>query len=233
VTGLGTEISEAVVWVSQRGGSTSSHLVTAASPSVHLPRESRPLASFTEYVGLGITHILKGADHLLFLLLLVLTLRRVSAVLWAETAFTLSHSLSFSAAALGWVRVSPQAAEACIALSLLLLALDVERRGARAASTRSGAATALLFGFVHGLGFAGGLREAAMPDQNVAWALLGFGAGVEVGQVAFLAVVLGGFYLLARSRYHFAVAVTSAYAAGGLAVFWLIERVLMCIDVPR
>src|SRR5262249_9451731 len=137
------------------------------------------------------------------------------------------------AAALGWIRVSPEAAEACIALSLLLLALDVERGGAPAVSTRSGAATALLFGLVHGLGFAGGLREAGMPDQNVAWALLGFGAGVEIGQLSFLAVVLGGSWLIARGRFHRMTALAGAYAAGGLSMFWLIERGLRCIQAPR
>src|SRR5205809_535397 len=115
-----------------------------------------------DYVRLGIAHILHGADHLLFLLALVLYVRRPRAVLVTETAFTLSHSLSFSAVALGWVHVFAPTAEACIALSLVLVALDVGRAHAERDAARQGAAIALVFGLVHGLGFAGALSEVGL-----------------------------------------------------------------------
>ncbi len=233
VEGLGTTITEAVVWVSRSDGATSSHLLTPAEATFRIPSQSRPLARLTEYVPLGMKHILAGADHLLFLLLLVFTLRRPKAVLWAETAFTLSHALSFSAAALGWIHVSKEAAEACIAASLLLLALDVERKGLPAPSTRAGASLALVFGLVHGLGFAGGLSELGMPSQDVGWALVGFAAGVEIGQVLFLVVALLISYLLSRSRFYFQTTFLVAYAAGGFAAFWFIERVIECLGVAR
>lgn len=225
VTGLGTEISEAVVWVSQSNGTTSSHLLTPAEPIFRIPATSRALANFTEYVPLGVRHILEGADHLLFLLLLVLLLRRPKSVLVAETAFTLSHGLSFSAAALGWIHVSKEATEACIAMSLLLLALDVERKDKAPPSPNATAALALVFGLVHGLGFAGGMAELGMPSQNIGWALLGFGVGVEVGQIMFLAVALVLSHFLSRSRFSFHSTVVLTYLAGGLAAYWLLDRV--------
>ena len=159
----------------------------------------------------------------------MLLLSRVRSVLLAETAFTLSHSLSFSATALGWLHVSSTAAEACIALSLVLLAADVRVRGAPPPARARGAWLALVFGLVHGLGFAGGLRGIGLPEHAVAPALVSFGAGVELGQVAFLAVVLGGpasgSGTRASSR---APKIVAVYAAGSVSMWWLFERTAVC-----
>lgn len=231
VKGLGETISEAVVWVSQHDGTTSSHLLSAALPTMKIPAASAARTTLLDYVPLGVKHIFAGADHLLFLLLLVLLLRRPKPVILAETAFTLSHGLSFSAAALGWIHVSKEATEACIAMSLLLLALDVERKDKAAPSSSSVAALALVFGLVHGLGFAGGMVELGMPAQNVGWALLGFGLGVEVGQVAFLAVALVVAHFLLRGRFSFHATMVLTYLAGGLAAYWFLDRVRDCLGV--
>ena len=223
IEGLGPIISEAVVWTSLADGTTSSHLVTTDAPSCTLP--SAHVSSWRvarDYVGLGVRHIATGADHLLFLLALVLALKRVRAVLLAETAFTLSHSLSFSASALGWVHVSSGAAEACIALSLVLVALDIGRT--EEPSARRGAALAFVFGLVHGLGFAGGLAEIGMPASAIPAALVGFAGGVEIGQVAFLAIVLVLFALARRTRAGRLAPTLGAYAVGIVGCFWLFER---------
>jgi HupE / UreJ protein len=229
VNGLGETISEAVVWVTQHDGSSSSHMLTPGQPTVRVPARSSARTTFGEYIPFGVRHIFAGADHLLFLLLLVFSLRRVKPVLIAETGFTLSHGLSFSAAALGWIQVSKEATEACIALSLLLLALDVQRKDRPAPSDRSVALLALVFGLVHGLGFAGGMSELGMPAAHVGWALLGFGVGVEVGQVAFLAFALLFIYFLELSRFSFHVTLGMTYLAGGLAAYWFLDRVRDCL----
>jgi hydrogenase/urease accessory protein HupE len=224
--GLGPVLSEAVVWIRQADGTTASHLLSRDEPSWTLPTRGGAVGVARQYVSLGVAHILTGWDHLLFLVLLVLTLRRPRAVLLAETAFTASHAISFTATALGWIHVSPPAAETCIALSLVLVALDVgsgERPRALA-----GAGLAFVFGLVHGLGFAGGLSEVGLPDRDVGVALLGFASGVEIGQVAFLAVVLFVVHFAERLRAWPRVAIAGAYASGGLATSWLIERALAC-----
>jgi len=125
IHGLGPVVSEVVVWTTFADGTTSSRIVQPGDPRFELRSSASGASVVREYVRLGVVHILTGWDHLLFLLLLVLLLRRARSVLFAETAFTLSHSLSFSATALGWIHVSSSAAEACIALSLVLLAADV------------------------------------------------------------------------------------------------------------
>jgi hypothetical protein len=227
VRGLGPVVSDAVLWMSFADGTTASRILQPGDPRFELRSGASGWPVVRQYARLGVVHILTGYDHLLFLGLLVLLLRRVRSVLLAETAFTLSHSVAFSATALGWIAVSPAAAEACIALSLVLLAADV-RPWQQAPKAWRGAALALVFGLVHGLGFAGGLREIGLPEHAIAPALVSFGAGVELGQVAFLAVVLGALHLVRRACSVARLSTVAAYAAGALSAWWLIERVVLC-----
>jgi hydrogenase/urease accessory protein HupE len=232
VTGLGPIVSEAILVVSLHDGQRVSRVLTTAEPSFVLPSTQSGPAVARSYVRLGVVHILTGYDHLLFLLSLVLLLRRARSILLAETAFTVSHSISFSATALGLIRVSAPAAEAAIALSLVLVALDIGREGA-AASARSGAAMAFVFGLVHGLGFAGGLAEIGLPEAHVPLALLGFAGGVEIGQVAFLAVLLVVLHLASRrlpERRLLAGARWGSLLIGAVASYWLIERTLVVLS---
>lgn len=225
VEGLGPIVTQAIVLYAAADGRSGSSIVRAASPTLVLPRRPSAAAVAREYLASGVVHILRGYDHLLFLLLLVLQLRTIGAVLVAETAFTLSHSLSFSATALGWLHVSPLAAEACIALSLVLMALDI--RPGVAAPARRGASMALVFGLVHGLGFAGALAEVGLPDGEVALALAAFAGGVEIGQVAVLALLLATLHPARAPRLAWLARLEplALSAIGGVSMFWLFERV--------
>jgi hypothetical protein len=228
VTGLGPIVSEAVIFVTFQDGTSTSTCATPGNPAWTIPgaAEAGMVSVAGRYVVLGIEHIATGADHLLFLFALVLCLRTVRAVMLAETAFTLSHTLSFSASALGWVRVSATAAEACIAVSLVLVALDVGRplRPGRDAPWKT-AGLAFAFGLVHGLGFAGGLAEIGLPATAVPAALAGFASGVELGQVAFLAIAVALLALARRApRVSRAAVQLGTYAVGGVGAFWLVER---------
>jgi hypothetical protein len=122
------------------------------------------------------------------------------------------------------VHVRPAPVEACIALSLVLLALDVKATPSGRPAWQ-GAAAALVFGLVHGLGFAGGLRETGLPDAHVAVALLGFGAGIEIGQVAALALMLGVVAAASRVRVFPRLVGVATVAVGSVAMFWLATRV--------
>ena len=231
IEGLGPLVNEAIVLYAFADGRTGSAVVRASEPTLVLPEAESVWTVAASYVGLGIAHIATGYDHLLFLLLLVLQLRRVRPVILAETAFTLSHSLSFGATALGLVRVSPAAAEACIALSLVLMALDI--RPDRPAPALRGASLALVFGLVHGLGFAGALREVGLPDHDVAVALLGFAGGVELGQIAFLAgalVLLGAIARARPLRGLLRLEPALVVGLGGVSTYWLIQRFVVCLN---
>jgi hypothetical protein len=224
--GLGGSVTDGVVWASLADGRVVSHVVSSSSPSWTIPAPGGDGVG-REYVRLGVEHIATGADHLIFLVLLVLAVRRLRAVLVAETFFTLSHCATLAATSLGLLRVPAQAAEACIALSLVFVAVAVVRGDAM--PPRSAAITAFVFGGVHGLGFAGGLREIGFPEEHVVRALCGFAAGIEVGQVlvvlATLALVSGLERLGAQGRARLGL----AYAAGGLACFWFFERLTLCL----
>lgn len=228
--GLSPLVSDGVVWARYSDGSTHSHVLSKDEPSWTLPKTSGAAGVARDYVKLGVVHILTGYDHLLFLVLLVLALKSWRNVLLAETAFTASHSLSFTATALGWIHVSQNVAEACIALSLILVALDASKPGAPIPSRMAGAGLAFIFGLVHGLGFAGGLREIGLPEHDVATALVSFGIGVECGQVLFLAVVLIAVHYAKRARFWPRMSLAGAYASGATASFWLIQRLVVCFS---
>jgi len=225
VAGMGPVVSEAVIFVTIVDGSSTSACVTPGSPTWRIPGAPDGMVTVAgRYVALGVEHIATGADHLLFLLALVLCLRRLGAVMLAETAFTLSHTLSFSASALGWIHVSAAAAEACIAVSLVLIALDVGRPTRESHWKTAGLAFA--FGLVHGLGFAGGLAEIGLPATAVPAALIGFAGGVELGQIAFLIFAVAALAALERApRLARAAVHAGAFAIGGIGWFWLFERI--------
>jgi hypothetical protein len=151
----------------------------------------------------------------------------VKAVLVAESAFTLSHSVAFTATALGWIDVPSAAAEAAIALSLVMLALDAHRSQVaprRRMSAQAGARLALLFGAVHGLGFAGGLAELGVPRDARLPALAGFACGVEVAQLAALLICVGVNAMAARFTLSRPLTSVTTYAVGISGSFLFLDR---------
>lgn len=230
--GLGIDgrgITEAAVVINFANNQHISHVLTVSSPTWQIPHVHSGWHTGWQYVRLGTAHVLQGADHLLFLVLLVLLLGTVKRVLLAETAFTVSHSISFGATAMDVVHVSPHAAEVCIALSLLLLALEVPWDAPQQIpSWTQTIALPLVFGLVHGLGFAGGLREIGIPEQWVGSALIGFGAGVECGQLLFLLLLLGVARIVTRTPWQRCMTIGTTYAVGALATYWFIDRLILC-----
>ena len=136
---------------------------------------------------LGIEHILSGLDHLLFLAALLIRVESWTAVLKVITAFTLAHSLTLALAVFGLFVLPDRLVESAIALSVVYAAL-VNFRDRPEGGSRWVAA--FLFGLVHGLGFSGVLRQMNLPDEGVAWLLLQFNLGVEIGQAMAAGVAL-------------------------------------------
>jgi hydrogenase/urease accessory protein HupE len=152
-------------------------------------------AAFATFVSLGAGHILLGADHLLFLLTVLVVGAGWRYWLTVVTTFTLAHSITLTLAALGWLRVAPAVAEPVIAASIVLMAVFNLRGGGM--HLRRRAALVFVCGLVHGLGFAGALEE--IGGAGLDWVrLAGFNVGVELGQVAFVGAALGVLALLRR-----------------------------------
>lgn len=210
------------------------HRLTPNAPAFTVPPPQGPFARFAEYFRLGIDHILGGLDHLLFVFVLLLLIRRAGPLLAAITAFTVAHSVSLGAATLGWIVVPAPPVEAVIALSIVVLAAELAQppgQGLRL-TERFPWTVAFLFGLLHGLGFAGALLDIGLPEGDVPLALLAFNLGVEVGQLMFIAAVLAARLFLARLLRGGAPVLTpgspslriTAYAIGTLASVWMIDR---------
>lgn len=172
-----------------------------------------------QYFAFGVEHILTGWDHLVFVLLLCLIATGWTLVKLV-TAFTIGHSVTLAAAATGWINVPGPPVEACIALSIVIVAREAILQRAN----RESYLIIVAFGLLHGLGFAGALREAGFESAGLLTSLLGFNLGVEVGQLLFVAAALivgaiGGRWL---SRH--TAGPLLAYSIGGLGVFWVLER---------
>ena len=181
------------------------------------------------YLVLGVEHILGGVDHLLFVLALLLIVHGGRRIVATVTAFTLAHSLTLVAATLGWVRVPGPPVEAMIALSIVFVATEVVHglRGRPGLTARAPWVVAFSFGLLHGFGFAGALAEVGLPQTAIPVALLMFNVGVEVGQLFFVACLLG-LRTLAWGPVSMAPRWTvnvPPYAIGTVAMFWVIERV--------
>ena len=185
------------------------------------------LAGAVEYVILGTTHIFAGADHLLFLLALLLLAPRPGALVRIATLFTIGHSATLALAATDTIVVDPALAELAIALTLVIAARELHR--APAAGVMPGhrlQGTALAFGLVHGLGFAGALDLIGLPSGRLVVSLAAFNLGVEIGQVALL---LAGWIVLGAVRRAWAgsmalVARSAALLTGSAGVFWCLQR---------
>ncbi len=146
---------------------------------------------------LGVEHILTGADHLVFLLGLILVGGRLRSLVGVVTAFTLAHSITLALATLSVLTPSPRLVEPAIALSIAYV--GVENFFVKDASKRW--RITFPFGLIHGFGFAGALREIALPRGQIPIALVSFNLGVEVGQFAVLAVALPAILAARRSRW--------------------------------
>lgn len=216
------------------GGTTRTVVLGPQVRQWQLPEVPGTWTVARQYTVLGVEHILGGVDHLLFVLGLLLLARQPRRILFAVTGFTIAHSITLSAAALGVLRVPVPPTEAAIALSILFLAREALRERQDSLAWRHPVVVSLIFGLLHGLGFASALGEVGLPDGEVAVALLFFNLGVELGQIAFIiAVVVLAMVLLRSLRWLRSSASLQeqasrvvAYGIGIPACLWFVERTL-------
>lgn len=224
--GLDATGTQALVRVVFADGRVVRHLLDAERPTLRIPRAETRSALAADYVALGLEHLLRGPDHLLFVVGLCLLLQRWRRLLPAVTAFTLGHSLTLAMAVLGLVRVPPAPTELAIAGSVVLLAAELARAPAAAPGllARHACALPFAFGLLHGLGFAGALDQAGVPAREIPLALVSFNVGIELGQLLVVpAALLLARGLLPAAAPSWARALPS-YAIGTLAASWCFER---------
>ena len=227
IAGPGSLTLAVVVRVTLVDGRAVQSVLSSGHPMVTIPRRPRPCDVVRDYGRLGIEHILYGADHLLFVFGLVLLSGTARRLLGTVGAFTVGHSITSSLAALGIVALPSRLIEVAIATSVLALAVELARRPAPPTLVqRQPWMMAVVFGLLHGLGFAGALREAGLPVGEIPLALLSFNAGIEVGQIAFVLAVLAPLCAARRLRRHAPTWLhhIPVYGMGSLAGYWWLAR---------
>lgn len=202
-----------------------------------LPQASTASAVMSQYTRLGIDHIWKGWDHLLFLVCLLWIAGDLRRIMITVTGFTLAHSVTLALSALQVIRIPIPPVEAAVALSIVFLAREILVDRHDTLTWRHPVAVSASFGLLHGLGFAAVLGEIGLPQDQVLTGLLFFNLGVEIGQLVFVAGVAalyGSVLMVARQVSAMplrgkgllaAIRLPAAYAIGLVSCYWLIDRV--------
>jgi hypothetical protein len=233
VEGLESFSTDVLVRVQHANGGVETHVLKPVQPTVTLRSAGDTRRGVGAYLYLGIEHILLGVDHLLFVLGLLLIVRDRWMLVKTVTAFTIAHSITLAVATFGVATVAAAPLNAAIALSILFLGPEIVRVWRRETSftIRHPWVVAFAFGLLHGFGFASGLAQLGLPRAEIPLALLLFNAGVEIGQLVFVIVVLlleRAFRLLAL-HWPTMVARLPGYVVGTLGAYWTIQRVAILL----
>jgi len=229
VEGIGQTYSAALVKVFWLDGGSRVYTFTAAQRTAQLFGSAEDKRGMSEiaraYTVLGVEHILTGFDHLLFVLALLFLVGFNRRLLFTITAFTLAHSLTLALSALGLLTLRSPPVEATIALSIVLVAAEA-LHGRRTLARRWPALVAFMFGLVHGLGFAGALKEIGLPQNHLPVALFTFNVGVELGQLLVVGVAYVIYRLFAGRPALVPTRAPALYAIGAVAAYWSIGRIV-------
>jgi hypothetical protein len=223
--GLSPE-TQLIVVLRDSGGSASPQVLSGASEYVLSWRGHRSLLrTALDYGALGVWHVVTGLDHLLFMLALVLMRPALRPLVRIATVFTLGHSATLALAATGRIAIDAALAEPAIALTLIVAARELCLRSAdRGASLLRWEATALVFGLIHGLGFAGALEEMGIPTGQAIPALAAFNVGVEVGQIAVIGAALVVLRILTLRPATALLSRAVPHVVGAAGVYWCFVR---------
>jgi len=227
VDGFADSSINVVVRVVRADGAVHHAILDTGKPQLTIAAQEEESHSFFEYLMLGVGHLLTGWDHMTFVLGLLVLFGWHRRLIAAVTAFTLGHSLTLALSVLGIVSVPMAAVEALIALTIVVLALEIDS-GGRGPVWRHPWALPGALGLLHGLGFASVLFDAGLPPDEIPLALLGFNLGLEIGQLGVIAAAALCFSAVRTSlpptwQNNRTV---PAYVIGSLAAFWVIERIV-------
>jgi len=228
VEGLGKSYSALLFNIKWREGEKRVYTLTAAQPHIFLfggPNDERETLEIAKaYVGLGIEHILTGWDHLCFVFSLLLLVSFKKRLISTITFFTLAHSITLALSALDIFTLRAAPVEVTIALSIMLVCYEALKTQS-SLTHRWPEVVAFAFGLLHGMGFAGALKEIGLPAENIFVALLTFNVGVEIGQ---LAVILLSWLLYKMWQrwvdVSFNPRASFLYVIGGFSMFWTVSR---------
>ena len=237
IRGLENTVTDVLTRIQFLDGTVAINVLQPSSPALVVPERQTALALARNYILYGIQHIVFGIDHLLFVLGLLLIVGDRWTLVKTITSFTVAHSITLAVATLGFAHAPVEPLNAAIALSILFLGPEIARiwRGETSLTIRRPWLVAFIFGLLHGFGFAGALTGAGLPRADLAVALLTFNLGVEIGQIAFVLLVV----LLERSFHQLDIgwppwlARMPGYLIGSAGAFWTIQRTAILLGVMR
>ncbi len=235
--GLQLTITDVLVRVEMLDGRRWTAIARPSQPWIEIAASQTWLEVAGTYLVQGIRHILFGADHMLFVLGLLLIVKDRFMLLKTVTAFTVAHSITLAIATLGYAEAPVLPLNAAIALSILFLGPEIVRswRGETSFTIRHPWVVAFAFGLLHGFGFASALTGAGLPRQDLPLALVTFNVGVELGQLGFIALILSlerSFHIL-EVRWPRWVEALPGYTVGSLGAFWTLQRLVLLFGGAR
>jgi hydrogenase/urease accessory protein HupE len=226
VEGLGPAKIDTLVRIELADERRIQRVLRRGEPEMIVPEKAGRWSVFIDYMNIGFEHILSGLDHLLFVFGLFLLCAGMKPLVKTVTAFTVGHSITLSLAALGYANLPSGPIEVLIAASVLVLAVELAREAPEPTLMRRYPwPMALCFGLLHGMGFAGALREVGLPMGEIPIALFSFNVGIELGQLVFVLALAALFPLVRRLPIPFPQR-TAVYVMGSMAAFWMIQRVV-------
>jgi hydrogenase/urease accessory protein HupE len=236
-TGLEMTITDVVIRVEMLDGRKWTTIVHPSQSWVEIAASQTWAELVATYIVQGIRHLLFGADHMLFVLGLLLIVQNRWMLLKTVTAFTVAHSITLAIATLGYAEVPISPLNAAIALSILFLGPEIVRswRGQTSLTLRHPWAVAFAFGLLHGFGFASALTSAGLPRQELPLALVSFNVGVELGQLGFIGLILAlerSFRIL-QVRWPRWAQAFPGYAVGSIGAFWTVQRITLLLGGAR
>ncbi len=221
-----------VVRIARPGADVHHTILDRGKPELTVVAQVDESHSFLEYLMLGVGHLLTGWDHLTFVLGLLVLFGWHRRLVAAVTAFTVGHSLTLALSVLGVVSLPAALVEASIALTIVVLALEIQS-GTHGPVWKHPWTLPGALGLLHGLGFASVLFDAGLPAEEIPLALLGFNLGLELAQLAVIAVAWLSFKAVRSalpSRWRSSRTIP-AYFIGSLAAFWFIERIFAAFGI--
>ena len=193
----------------------------------HIGLRKSAFDRLSEYVPIGFDHIVpRGLDHILFVFGLFLLSLKTSVLLWQISAFTLAHTVTLIAGALGLINVPASIVEPLIAASIVFVAVE------NIFFSKLNKWRTLLvfsFGLLHGLGFASVLAEFGLPEGQFLPALIGFNIGVEIGQLSVIAIAyfLLGLPFGKKLYYRTVISIPASCIIAAVGTWWVFERIFL------
>jgi len=213
-------LTDALLSINFIDGSSYESIAGSRNLEITIPLEQSvyPVA----YFNLGFDHLLKGIDHIVFLICLIFLVYGFINLVKVITAFTVAHSITLSLSFLGIVTISQSVIEALIALTIIFVALDA----VDSKNKKFPWYYAFGFGLLHGFGFSGALSEIGINNNELALSLLFFNVGIEIAQLAIIPIPFLIIYFFNNNKVFQNIKYLIAMSIGGIGVYWFIDRVI-------